>query len=51
VASAESPASVLDASAALALLNDEDGGEVVSDAIADGAAISWHDPLKSVRPL
>jgi ribonuclease VapC len=40
VASTESPASVLDASAALALLNDEDGGKVVSDAIADGAAIS-----------
>jgi ribonuclease VapC len=40
VASAESPASVLDASAVLALLNDEEGGEVVTDAIADGAAIS-----------
>jgi ribonuclease VapC len=40
VASAEPPASVLDASAALALLNDEDGSEVVSDAVADGAAIS-----------
>ncbi len=40
MAGAEPPASVLDASAALALLNDEDGGEVVSNAIADGAAIS-----------
>jgi PIN domain nuclease of toxin-antitoxin system len=40
VASAESPASALDASAVLALLNDEEGGEVVSDAIAEGAAIS-----------
>ena len=40
MASAESPASVLDASAVLALLNDEEGGEVVTDAIADGAAIS-----------
>jgi ribonuclease VapC len=40
VASAESPASALDASAVLALLNDEEGSEVVSGAIADGAAIS-----------
>lgn len=32
---AEPPASVLDASAALALLNDEDGGEVVSNAVAE----------------
>lgn len=40
MAGVESPASVLDASAALALLNDEDGSEVVSDAVADGAAIS-----------
>jgi PIN domain nuclease of toxin-antitoxin system len=40
VASAESPASALDASAVLALLNDEEGGEVISDAIAEGAAIS-----------
>jgi ribonuclease VapC len=40
VANAESPASVLDASAVLALLNDEEGSEVVTDAIADGAAIS-----------
>lgn len=40
MASAESPASALDASAVLALLNDEEGSEVVSGAIADGAAIS-----------
>jgi ribonuclease VapC len=40
VAIAESPASVLDASAVLALLNNEEGSEVVTDAIADGAAIS-----------
>jgi PIN domain nuclease of toxin-antitoxin system len=40
VASAEPPASALDASAVLALLNDEDGSEVVAAAIADGAAIS-----------
>ncbi len=40
MASTEPPASVLDASAALALLNDERGSEVVSDAVADGAAIS-----------
>jgi ribonuclease VapC len=40
VASAEPPASALDASAVLALLNDEEGGEVVSGAVADGAAIS-----------
>lgn len=40
MANAESPASVLDASAVLALLNDEEGSEVVTDAIADGAAIS-----------
>lgn len=40
MASAESPASALDASAVLALLNDEEGGEVISDAIAEGAAIS-----------
>jgi ribonuclease VapC len=40
VASAESPASALDASAVLALLNDEEGSEVVSGAVADGAAIS-----------
>jgi ribonuclease VapC len=40
VASPESPASALDASAVLALLNDEEGSEVVSGAVADGAAIS-----------
>jgi ribonuclease VapC len=40
VASAEAPASALDASAVLALLNDEEGSEVVSGAVADGAAIS-----------
>lgn len=40
MASAEAPASALDASAVLALLNDEEGSEVVSGAVADGAAIS-----------
>lgn len=40
MAGAEPPASVLDASAALALLNDEDGSEIVSDAVTDGAAIN-----------
>lgn len=51
MASTEAPASVLDASAVLAVLNDEDGVQVVTDAIADGAAISvvnWAEVLSKV---
>ncbi len=51
MARTEAPASVLDASAVLAVLNDEDGVLVVADAIADGAAISvvnWAEVLSKV---
>jgi ribonuclease VapC len=51
VASAEAPASVLDASAILAVLNDEEGVEVVTEAIANGAAVSvvnWAEILSKV---
>lgn len=51
MASAESPASVLDASAVLALLNNEAGAEIVTDAIAEGAAISvvnWAEVLSKM---
>ena len=37
---ADAPASVIDASALLALLQDENGADEVVEAIADGAAIS-----------
>lgn len=51
MASAEAPASVLDASAVLAVLNDEEGVEVVTEAIANGAAVSvvnWAEVLSKV---
>lgn len=41
-------AAVLDASALMAVLHDEDGAEIVVEAIADGAAISvanWAEVL------
>jgi PIN domain nuclease of toxin-antitoxin system len=51
VANAEAPASVLDASAVLAVLNDEEGVEIVTEAIANGAAVSivnWAEVLTKV---
>jgi ribonuclease VapC len=51
VASAEAPASVLDASAILAVLNNEEGVDVVTEAIANGAAVSivnWAEILSKV---
>jgi len=51
VADAEAPASVLDASAILAVLNDEEGVEVVTEAIANGAAVSivnWAEILSKI---
>lgn len=45
------PTSVLDASAVMALLHDEEGSSVVVDAIADGAIISvvnWAEVLSKV---
>lgn len=51
MASAEAPASVLDASAVLAVLNDEEGVEIVTEAIANGAAVSivnWAEILSKV---
>ena len=51
MASAEAPASVLDASALLAVLNDEEGIEIVTEAIANGAAVSvvnWAEVLSKV---
>lgn len=51
MASADAPASVLDASALLAVLNDEEGVEVVTEAIARGAAVSivnWAEVLSKV---
>ena len=46
-----SPASVLDASAVMALLHDEDGSEAVVEAIAAGAVMSvvnWAEVLSNV---
>jgi ribonuclease VapC len=40
VPKSDAPASVIDASALLALLQDENGADAVVEAIADGAAIS-----------
>jgi ribonuclease VapC len=51
VASSESPASVLDASALLAHLNEEKGASAVREAMADGAAISivnWIEVLSKI---
>jgi ribonuclease VapC len=51
VASAEAPASVLDASAVLAVLNDEEGADAVAEAIGEGAAISvvnWAEVLSKI---
>jgi ribonuclease VapC len=51
VASADAPASVLDASALLAVLNDEQGAGVVTEAIARGSAVSivnWAEVLSKV---
>ena len=51
MADAEAPASVLDASAILAVLNDEEGVEVVTEAIANGAAVSivnWAEILSKI---
>lgn len=51
MASSETPASVLDASALLAHLNEEKGASVVRRAMADGAAISivnWIEVLSKI---
>lgn len=51
MASSEAAASVLDASALLAHLNEEDGAAVVRQAMADGAAISvvnWIEVLSKI---
>ncbi|MBS1893828.1 MAG: type II toxin-antitoxin system VapC family toxin [Actinobacteria bacterium] len=51
MAAAEAPASVLDASALLAVLNDEEGADVATEAIARGAAVSivnWAEVLSKV---
>jgi ribonuclease VapC len=48
---APAPTSVLDASAVIALLHDEEGSSVVVEAIADGATISvvnWAEVLSNV---
>lgn len=50
-AEAAAPRSVLDASAVMALLHDEEGSSVVVEAIADGATISavnWAEVLSNV---
>jgi PIN domain nuclease of toxin-antitoxin system len=47
----QTPTSVLDASAVMALLHDEEGSSAVVDAIADGATISavnWAEVLSNV---
>lgn len=46
----QAPKSVLDASALMAWLHDEDGASIVVDAIADGAAVSvanWAETLSN----